>query len=122
MVKRIKSIVGILSVAVFIFIFFQSCTTEINKSYDNDFLNAVSSPGTILALTILIAGMIGTIGKNFYICGFVGAALYLVGAVFGLIRQGDINNGLMFAGISLLFAISFAFDGYLDMKKKAAKK
>ena len=123
MVKRIKSIAGVLSVVVFIFIFFQSCTAEINKTYENDFLNAVSSPGTVLAFLILIGGMIGTIGKNSYICGFLGGAIYLGGAIFGLIKQSEVGeNGLLWAGVALLFAIVFVIDAYLDMKKKAAAK
>ena len=114
--KTAKLIIGIISIALFIIILFQSCATGVvNAIESND--DVSGSAGMLLAFAMLIAGIIGVAARNSKGGGITAGVFYVVAALIGFASLGTFGDLVVWSVLSLAFGIVFIL-GSINIKKK----
>lgn len=115
--KTAKLVVGIISMVVFIFIVFQSCTAGVVNALEDNTEDASGGGGIILAICVLIGGIVGVATRNSKGGGITSGVFYLLGSIIGFANLGTYTDLVVWSVMALLFAILF-FIGSFTIKKK----
>lgn len=108
--KTTKIVISIVSMVLFLIIALQSCAAGIgNALAENE--EASGSAGFLLALCMLIAGIIGVVGKNSKKASFVAGAFYAIGGIIGIANVGTYKDLQIWSILSFIFAAVFIIAG-----------
>lgn len=111
--KTARMIIGIISMVLFIFITFQSCAAGLgNTLAENGEVSG--SAGFLLALSMLIAGILGVAGKKSKACTIVAGAFYALGGIIGIANVGSFADLQIWSILSFIFAVFFILSGILQ--------
>jgi hypothetical protein len=120
--KTIKLIIGILSILLFIVIFYNACSTGIMttlglKEADSSTYEPGKSVVAILGLAILIGGVIGITSRHVKSGAIFAGGVYVLGALIGFLNLGRDPSLIIWSPISLVFG---AFTLFSITKMKSA--
>jgi len=112
----VKKIIGILSIVLFVFIAFQSCTAGfVNTLEENN--ETSGSAGILLAFFWLVAGILVLISKNSKGVVIFSIVLYLFSGIIALSNTGSVYKDLIVWGwISIIFSLLLIFHLYRNKK------
>jgi len=116
-IKIAKLICGIISIVVFMIIVFQSCAAGlVNVLESND--DTSGTAGVFLAVSMLIAGIIGIATRNNKGGGITAGAFYLVGGIIAFASLGTFTDLIVWSVLSMLFSMLFLVG---SVEKKSSK-
>lgn len=101
-----KLVIGIVSMALFIVIVFQSCTAGLVGSVAGLADKSVMG-GFLLAITLLIGGIVGVATRKSIGGGAFASALYALGALIGFWSRGIFADLMVWSFLSLAFGAAF---------------
>ncbi len=108
--KTAKTVIGIISMVLFVFITFQSCAAGIgNALAENGEVSG--SAGFLLAVFMLAAGIVGVAGRKSEICSIVAGVLYALGGIIGIANVGSFADLQIWSSLSFIFAVVFILSG-----------
>ena len=110
--KTAKTVMGIVSIVLFIIILFQSCATGVGNVIEGNETDTSSSGGVFLAFLVLIGGIVGIATKNSRGGGIAAGVFYIIAALIGFTNQGSFGDLIVWSVLSLIFGVLFLFDGY----------
>ena len=113
--KTARTIIGIISMVLFVFITFQSCAAGIgNALAENGEVSG--SAGFLLAVFMLAAGIVGVAGRKSKTCSIVAGALYALGGIIGIANVGSFADLQIWSWLSFIFAVVFIATGIAQKK------
>lgn len=104
--KTTKLIIGIISIVLCGLIIFQSCAVGVGNAVEGNGETSGSS-GLFLAISMLIAGIIGIATRNGVAGGLVSSAFYALGGLIGISNYGSYGDLKIWSILSLFFALIF---------------
>lgn len=119
--KTVKLIIGIISIALFGVIFFQSCAVGIGHAFQGNGETS-SNAGFILAICILIAGIAGAITRKTVIGGYISGGIYAAGGIIGIVNHGSYTALIFWSVLSLVFAAVFIVGSIMTRRRGAETK
>ena len=114
--KTTKTIIGIISMVLFVFITIQSCATGLSNALDDNLTDTSGAAGFFLALLMLIAGIVGVSTKNSKGGGITAGVFYLVAALIGFINLGTFGDLVIWSVLSLCFGLVFIIGSVVKKK------
>lgn len=114
--KTTKTIIGIISMVLFVFITIQSCATGLSNALDDNLTDTSGAAGFFLALLMLIAGIVGVSTKNSKGGGITAGVFYLVAALIGFINLGTFGDLVIWSVLSLGFGLVFIIGSVVKKK------
>ena len=114
--KICRLIIGIVSIALFFVIMFQSCAAGVVNTFEGN--GSVSgTAGAILAMCWLVAGIVGIAGRrNKYAIG-TSVGFYFFGGLIGIANIGIYSDLAIWSMLSFAFAIIYLLSILLYRKK-----
>lgn len=117
--KTFKLVTGILSIVLFIFVLFQSCTLQLFSDMSG-MGNTDGVSGAIVAICLIVGGIVGIATRNApgRSGSIVCAIFYFLGAIVGLTCAGIFKDLQIWAVISLAFGILYVISAIKPQKKE----
>lgn len=114
--KICRLVIGIVSIALFFVIMFQSCAAGVVNTFEGN--GSVSgTAGAILAICWLVAGIVGIAGRrNKYAIG-TSVGFYFFGGIIGIANIGIYSDLAIWSMLSFAFAIIYLLSILLYRKK-----
>lgn len=114
--KICRLVIGIVSIALFFVIMFQSCAAGVVNTFEGN--GSVSgTAGAILAMCWLVAGIVGIAGRrNKYAIG-TSVGFYFFGGLIGIANIGIYSDLAIWSMLSFAFAIIYLLSILLYRKK-----
>ncbi len=103
-----KKVIGIISIVLFVIVFFQSCAAGVGNALSNT-KEVSGSAGFILAIFMLIAGIVGIISKVNKGMTITAIVLYALGGIIGLANVGHFADLQIWSILNLIFAALYVF-------------
>lgn len=116
--KTAKTIIGIISIVLFVLIMFQSCATGVGNALNENTTDTSGGGGMFVAFLILIAGLVGVATRNSKGGGIAAGIFYLAAALVGFMNLGTFADLMVWSIMSVVFGVIFIV-GSLAMKKPA---
>ncbi|MBQ3664167.1 MAG: hypothetical protein IJR83_05415 [Clostridia bacterium] len=108
--KTARLVIGIISIVLFAFITFQSCFAGIGNALSEN--GEVSgTAGLLLAISMLVAGIVGIATRKHLYGGFVSAGFYFAGALIGIANYGSYKDLAIWSALSFAFSLTFLIGG-----------
>ncbi|MCL2697676.1 MAG: hypothetical protein FWE74_06315 [Oscillospiraceae bacterium] len=105
--KNAKLIIGIISMVLFSVIMFQSCAVGVVNALEDNAEDTSGGAGSILAILILIAGIVGVVTRKSKGGGITAGVFYILAAVLGFANLGTFSDLVVWSVIALIFGIVF---------------
>lgn len=104
--KTARTIIGIISIVLFVLITFQSCAAGLGNALEG---NGESSgtAGLILALCMLIAGIVGIATRRSKGGAITAGCFYAIGGLMGTTNVGIFGDLRIWSVLSFIFAAVF---------------
>lgn len=104
--KTAKLVLGIISIVLFLLVSLQSCAAGLSNALGNT--GEVSgSVGLLVALSLLIAGIVGICTRKGGKGGYVSAGFYIVSGLIGLLCAGSYGDLYIWSVLSIIFGVVF---------------
>lgn len=116
--KTAKLVIGIISIVLFVIIAFQSCFAGVVEAIEDEG-GTSGSAGIILALSMLIAGIVGIAARKSKGGTITAGVFYIFGAIIGFANMGVYADLAVWSFVSLVFGALFILFGV--RQKKAPK-
>lgn len=101
-----KLVIGIISVAVFIVIVFQSCAAGFVGAF-TDGTDSSGFGGMVVAFMMLIGGIVGIAARKSIGGGAAAAAIYAFGSMIGFSSQGIFGDLVVWSFLAMAFGIAY---------------
>lgn len=111
--KTARMVIGIISMVLFLFVTFQSCAVGLGNTLAENG-EASGTAGLLLALSMLIAGILGVAGRKSKPCTIVAGAFYALGGIIGIANIGTFADLQIWSILSFIFAVFFIISGVLQ--------
>jgi len=115
--KTAKLIANIFSLVIFFFIVFQSCAAGLVNVIEGNTEDGSGFGGFFLAIFMLVAGIVGLATRKNAKSGLAVAILYGIAAIIGFSSLGTFGDLVVWAYLSLFFAILFLVSFLIEIKK-----
>jgi hypothetical protein len=106
-VKTAKLVCGIISIAVFMIIIFQSCAAGFVNMLESNVDDFSGAAGAVLAVLMLIGGIVGITTRNSRGGGITAGVFYLVGGIIGIVSLGTFTDLIVWSILSIAFSLLF---------------
>jgi len=104
--KTARTIIGIISIVLFLIIILQSCAAGIGNTLSGN--GEVSgSAGLLLSLCMLIAGIVGIVTRKSRGGAITAGCFYAVGGLLGIANAGSFGDLKVWSVLSFIFAAVF---------------
>ena len=104
--KTARTVIGIISMVLFVIITFQSCAAGIgNALADNG--GTSGSSGMFLSICMLVAGIIGVAARRSKGGAITAGCFYAVGGLVGITNVGIFKDLVIWSVLCFIFAIVF---------------
>lgn len=114
--KTTKLVIGIFSMVFFIVIILQSCAAGVLNALEGNTEDSSGSAGVFVAIFMLIGGIVGVITRKEVKGGYFAGAFYLLASIIGFSSLGTFADLVIWASLSLIFALVFILSGLLKKK------
>ena|GEM_PF-2157338 len=102
-----KRVIGIISIALFVLIMFQSCAVEMANTLLGDENDLSGGAGVLLALAMLTCGAIGIAARKSKGAGITAGAIYIFAALVGFVNLGIYADLPIWSFVALVFGVVF---------------
>jgi hypothetical protein len=114
--KTARTVIGIISMVLFVIITFQSCAAGIgNALADNG--GTSGSSGMFLSLCMLVAGIVGVAARKSKGGAITAGCFYAVGGIVGISNVGIFADLIIWSVLSFIFAVVFIASGIMQKGK-----
>jgi len=104
--KTARTVIGIISMVLFVIIMFQSCAAGISNTLESN--GEVSgSAGLLLAIFMLISGIIGVATRKSKGGAITAGVFYALGGIIGISNIGTFADLQIWSILSFIFAAVF---------------
>lgn len=101
--KTAKLVLGIVSMALSIFVIFQSCAAGIGNAMTENG-EASGSGGLFVAIMLLVGGIVSVAGRNSKGAALAATIIYAIGGIVGLVSAGSFADLYIWSVLSLIIA------------------
>jgi hypothetical protein len=116
--KTTKLIIGIVSIALFMILIFQSCAAGVANAMNSNVTDSSGGGGVFLAFAMLIAGVVGIATRKSRGGGITAGALYIIGAIIGFANLGTYGDLVVWSVVSAVFGVVFLIGSILMPKSQ----
>lgn len=115
--KTSRLVIGIVSIALFVLISFQSCAAGVGNALEDN--GEVSgSAGFILAICMLVAGIVGICCRKLKAGTITAGVFYALGGLIGIANIGSYSDLQIWSILSFIFAAVFVITGIMQKEKR----
>jgi hypothetical protein len=105
-----KLVIGIISIALFLVIMFQSCSVGVESSLQSNSDDLSGSAGMLIAIAMLIGGAIGSGGRKSRGASITAGVIYILAALIGFANLGTFGDLVVWAVVALAFGLVFILE------------
>jgi len=113
--KTARTTIGIISIVLFVMVAFQSCAAGMGNALENNGSHS-GSMGMGLAFFLLIAGIVGIVGRSSKVPAIVASMFYFLAAICGATNVGIFKDLKIWSAVCLIFGLFFLISGILQKK------
>ena len=105
--KSLKLIIGILSILIALFMFFQTFAAGIVNGLSRNTTDTSASGGFLLAIVYIVCGISGIVVRSSKVGSVIVGIIYLLGAFIGYANRGTYGDLVVWSIVAFIFGLIF---------------